>query len=111
MRTCACRIACAFTASSVYPGRDSGRFSAVEAHSMRWTRATCAVAHRTSGEYVLETDPCQLLSLGCRTANKRNHVGAAGGAGVVALPARPRTITKAKRTATQHRPNPGGPDR
>jgi hypothetical protein len=63
---------------------------ALDAHS------TCAIAQRDSGEYVLRTDPCQLLSLGCRTANKPNHVGAGDGAAVEALPVRPRTIRKAK---------------
>jgi hypothetical protein len=44
-----------------------------------------------SGEYVQESMPCQLLSLGCRTANKANHVGAGDGAAVVALRLRPRS--------------------
>lgn len=52
--------------------------------------------HSPSGEYVQESMPCQLLSLGCRTANKANHVGAGDGAAVVALQLRPRSRATVK---------------
>ena len=59
------------------------------------------VARRTSGEYVQKTGTCQLLSLGCRTANKPNHVAAGAGAAVVALPVRPKTARTTSRPVTQ----------
>ncbi|BBX75607.1 hypothetical protein MSHI_35130 [Mycobacterium shinjukuense] len=43
-----------------------------------------AAAPRTTGEYIGYTHPYQLISLGCRTANKPNHVDAEAGAAVVA---------------------------
>ena len=65
--------------------------------------------YRPSGEYVLEARPWQLLSLGCRTANKPNQIGADAGAVAVARLVRPRTLRPANRPATRPRRSRIGP--